>query len=266
MAQTRAPFRFSLLLATLLVCLAASLPAAAVTGYVIYTKDGHRIEARDKPTVSGKRLLFLTKTGSPQSIALEEFDEVGTEKANRAGLGGAYVLDTPDQKVLPAPAARTPSLSEYIKIHKKNEMDPDSDAGKATEAAREKGGLVKLAPPGKVALPEPPATLDPQTNDVFSRAFEQAGLRGARVTPTTSGVRVQAVTETEQQIFLALAATARGLKESRAYGRTVDKVDLWLVTSNGDSAGHFQIAAEDANALLNNRITPAKFFVTNVIF
>lgn len=266
MAATRPSLGFRLLPGALLVSLVAFFPAAAVTGYVIFMKDGTRIEARDKPTVSGKRLLFLNKVGSPQSIPLEDWDREKTEKANKEGFGNAYVLETHEEKVIPPPADKTPNLSEYIKNHKKNEMDLDSSAGKAAESARDKGGLMRIVPPGKAAPQEPPTTLDPQTNDVFARAFEQAGIRGARITPIPSGVRVQSVTDNEQQIFQALAAASRGLKESRAYGRPVTKVDLWLVTSNADSAGHFQILPEDADALLNNRITPAKFFVENVIF
>ena len=259
MAPRRVSPRLPLLCGALALCLVSLRPAAADTGYVIYTKDGSRIEAREKPTVVGKMLLFMNKIGAQQSIALREFDKERTEKANQDGLGGAYVLDTPDQKTIPPPAGKTPSLSQYIKEHKKNELGvrgPD----RSTEAVPD--GPVK----SKAMPAETPMTLDPQTNDVFMRAFDQASLRGARLSPIPSGVRVQAVTETEQQIFWALGAVAKGLKESRAYGRQVDKVDLWMVTSSGDPAGHFTISAEDADALLNNRITPAKYFVANVIF
>jgi hypothetical protein len=264
MVLTRASLRLPLLFVAALLSALALCPAAAVTNYVIYTKDGTRLEAREKPTVSGRRLLFLNNLGSPQSIAIEEWDKERTEKANEAGLGGAYVLDTPDQKTIQPPAAKTPSLSEYIKAHKKNELDTTGGKGRGVDSAGEPaaaGKASKAAPAAEAA-----AALDPQTNDVFTRAFDQASLRGARLSPVPQGVRVQVITETEQQIFWALGAVARGLKESRAYGRSVDKVDLWMVTSSGDPAGHFTMSPEDAEALLNNRITPAKYFVANVIF
>ena len=94
--------------------------------YVIYTKDGHRIEAREKPVVQGRRLIYLTPLGTSQTIAIDEWDQERSEKANREGLGGAYVLDDPGSRTsaLPAPEAKKPSLSEYIKKHGRN---PDTD-------------------------------------------------------------------------------------------------------------------------------------------
>ncbi len=257
MAPARVSLRLPLLCGVLALSFVSVRPAEAVTGYVIYTKDGSRIEAREKPTVVGKSLRFLSKLGASQLIALDEVDKERTEKANQEGLGGAYVLDTPDQKTIQAPVDKTPSLSQYIKAHKKNEMAGD---GRAAEAAPDGLGKSKAVPV------ETPVALDQKTNDVFMQAFDHASLRGARITPIPSGVRVQAVTETEQQIFWALGAVAKGLKESRAYGRPVEKVDLWMVTSSGDPAGHFMMSAEEADALLNNRVTPAKYFVANVIF
>ena len=262
MAPMRVSLRLPLLCGALALCLVWLRPAAAATGYVIFTKDGSRIEALEKPTVSGKNLRFLSKLGASQLIALDMVDKERTEKANMDGLGGAYVLDTPDQKTILPPVDKTPSLSQYIKEHKKNELGAATEAGRPAESPQG-GPVVKFS---KAEPSEVPLTLDPQTNDVFMRAFDQASLRGARLSPIPSGVRVQAVTETEQQIFWALGAVAKGLKESRAYGRPVDKVDLWMVTASGDPAGHFTMSAEDADALLNNRITPAKYFVANVIF
>jgi hypothetical protein len=262
MVPRRASLRLPLFCGLLAVCLVPLHPADATTGYVIYTKDGSRIEALEKPTVSGKMLKFLSKLGASQSIALDIVDKERTEKANQDGLGGIYVLDTPDQKVIPPPVNKTPSLSQYIREHKKSELGAEATTSRPVESPQG-GPQVKFSKGGPA---ETPLTLDPQTNDVFMRAFDQASLRGARLTPIPAGVRVQAVTETEQQIFWALSAVAKGLKESRAYGRPVDKVDLWMVTSSGDPAGHFTMSAEDADALLNNRITPAKYFVANVIF
>ncbi|MGZ5381682.1 MAG: hypothetical protein ACXWFQ_07450, partial [Thermoanaerobaculia bacterium] len=84
--------RISLLPAAAFVVAALSaLPAEAT--YVIYTKDGHRIEAREKPVVQGRRVIYLTPLGTSQTIAIDEWDQERSEKANREGLGGAYVLD-----------------------------------------------------------------------------------------------------------------------------------------------------------------------------
>ena len=69
-----------------------------------------------------------------------------------------------------------------------------------------------------------------------------------------------------QQVFAAIGAAARGLKESRASGRSVDKVELFLASATGENAGKFKISPEDAEALLNGKVPAAKYFVANVIF
>ncbi len=246
------------------------VPAAPLfADYVIYTRDGSRILARDKPVVQGKLLIFLTPLGTQQSIALTDWDQERTEKANEAGLGGAYVLDSPDTKtkVIQNPTdQKKPSLSEYIRTHKKNDLDVDKAAAESQNQSNRIIQTTKPAARPTAAAEVPANLLEPQVADVFSRAFDQVSLKGAKFVPIPSGVRVQAITENEQQIFGALTAAARGLKEARAYGRAVDRAEIWLATSTGEAAGRFVMSPEDADALLNNRITPAKYFVANVLF
>jgi hypothetical protein len=91
-------------------------------------------------------------------------------------------------------------------------------------------------------------------------------VKGVKLGTLPSALRVQAVTDTEQQVFLALMASARGLKESRAAGKLLDKVEVVLATANGEAAARFDVSPDDADALLNGRISPAKYFVTRVIF
>jgi len=235
------------------VALALAAPAAA---YVIYLKDGTRIEARERPALQGKKLLFLTPLGTPQSVAVADWDEERTEKANRDGLGNAYQLEEPtaDRRAIPSPQSSKPSLSEYIKTHRKNEL-PEKQEARAAEGAR----VPEREEP--IAVP-----LDPQVNEIFSRALDGSNLRGARLVAIPGGLTVQATTENEQQVFWALAAIARGLKESRAHGRAIEKVDLRLATSAGENAGQFLMSPDDAEALLNGRISPAKYFLQYVIF
>ena len=83
-----------------------------------------------------------------------------------------------------------------------------------------------------------------------------AGVMGGE----NSGIRE----DTETVVFGALVGTARGLKESRTAGRLVEKVELYMLTSAGENAGKFIILPEDAEALLNGTVPPAKFFVAHV--
>src|SRR5450759_2679940 len=75
--------RTLLLPAALVAAVFSTLPADAT--YVIYTRDGARIEAREKPVVQGRRVVYLTPLGTSQTIALDEWDQVRSEKANREG-------------------------------------------------------------------------------------------------------------------------------------------------------------------------------------
>ncbi len=244
-------------------CLLPALLLAAE--YVIYTKDGQRIPAREKPVVQGNRLLFRTPLGAPQSMAIADYDEARTIKANQEGMGGAYVLGDPEHtKVIPDSAGKKPSLSEYIKQNKKI-MKSSPSEGSGGEAGGDDPGA-RLSAALKTADVGGGSGVDLQMMNTFVQAFEGAGLRGVRLTSIQQGVRLQVITETEQQVFGAIAAAARGLKESRALGKPLDKVDMYLATSAGESAGRFLISPEDAEALVTGRTTPSKFFVQSVMF
>lgn len=251
--------------AALLLLLAFGIAGTASATYVIYTKDGKRLEARDKPVVQGKRLIYVTPLGATQSVALDEWDQERSEKANREGLGNAYVLDDPagHRSTLPNPETKKPSLSEYIRQH-----------GRKIDAERPEpgAGLIKMRPAESETRPRvtqqetPVIVMDPQITEAFMRALDGSNVKGVKLSQIPSGIRVQATTETEQQVFLALVACARGLKESRAAGKPLDKAEVQLATSTGETAGRFDLSPSDADGLLNGKVTPARFFVTNVIF
>jgi hypothetical protein len=113
---------------------------------------------------------------------------------------------------------------------------------------------------------EDATVLDPLLNDTFARALETSGIRGARFSAAPGGVKVVAVTDSEQQVFAALGAVARGLKESRAGGRNVTKVEVVLATASGEPAGRFEMTPDDAESLLNGKTSSPKYFVANVQF
>lgn len=138
-------------------------------------------------------------------------------------------------------------------------LQPDAPPGDADTSSR-------LAAALKAADSGGGGAMDLQMMNTFNQAFESAGIRGVRLVTIPQGVRLQVITETEQQVFGAIAAAARGLKESRALGKSLDKVDMYLATSAGESAGRFELSPEDAEALVTGRTTPSKFFVDSVIF
>lgn len=240
-------------------------PLLGAGNYMIYTKDGQRIPARDKPIVQGNRLLFRTPLGAEQSMALADYDEERTLKANQEGLGDAYVLGDPGKiKEIKDTGSKKPSLSEYIRQNKK--IMKSSPQDEAAAKAGSEDVSARLSEALKTAEPGGGGGVDLQMMNSFVQSFERAGLRGVRLISIPQGVRLQVITETEQQIFGAITAAARGLKESRALGKPLDKVDMYLATSAGESAGRFLISPEDAEALVTGKTTPSKFFVQSVQF
>ena len=260
------PSMRSPLFSTLVLIMVVLSPLPAEATYVIYTKDGQRIEARDRPVIQGRRVIYLTPLGTSQTIALDEWDQARSDKANREGLGGAYVLDTPENNTsaLPNPETKKPSLSEYIKKHGRT-LDADRPEPRTGEIVSQRETRTARTSAGKTAE-APLAVLDPVVNDAFMRALDGSNVKGVKLGTLPSAVRVQAVTENEQQVFLALVAAARGLKESRAAGKPLEKVEVVFATSSGETAARFDVSPDDAEALLNGRISPSKYFVANVIF
>jgi hypothetical protein len=252
--------------AALVLALAFGWAGTAPASFIIFTKDGKRIEALEKPVVKGRIVTFLTPLGSPQSIALDEYDVERSEKVNKEGLGNAYSLNEPNgsRSALPNPEEKKPSLSEYIRQHgrKMDSTNPDARQGELMRTMRSEGERAIRA-----AAAEPPLiVMDPQITEAFMRAMDGSSVKGVKLTQIPSGVRVTATTETEQQVFLALVACARGLKESRAAGKPLDKAEVAFTTSGGDSAARFDLSPNDADNLLTGRVTPARFFVSNVLF
>ncbi len=253
--------------AAFLLALTLGWAGTAAATYVIYTKDGKRIEAQEKPVVQGKRLVYTNPLGTPQSIAIDEFDQERSDRVNKEGLGNAYVLDDPgaSRSSLPSPEEKKPSLSEYIRLHGRKDVDtarPDAPQGELVKTMRQEGARAIRA-----AAPEAPTiVMDPQITEAFMRAMDGSNVKSVKLTQIASGVRVSATTENEQQVFLALVACARGLKESRAAGKALDKAEVVFVTSTGESAARFDLSPNDADNLLTGRVTPARFFVSNVVF
>jgi len=238
--------------------LLAALPAPA---YLLIMKDGTRIETAEKPVVQGRNYVFQDKLGARKMVAISEVDPARTEAANKENYRDAYILGQPEpMKRESATAAKAPSLSEYIRQSKKSDIEaptPSAAVLPAEPAApRESEGR---------AEPGPGNVLDPIVQESFLRAYQSAAVRGTRITQGGGGtIRVQAITDTEAVVLGALVATARGLKEARTAGRLVEKVELFMATSAGATAGRFSFTPEDADALLNGTIPPAKFFVANV--
>ena len=84
----------------------------------------------------------MTPLGSPQCIAVEDFDQEKSDEVNKEGLGNAYLLDDPNgsRSSLPNPEEKKPSLSEYIRAHGRKGVDssrPEARDGELTKVIPE---------------------------------------------------------------------------------------------------------------------------------
>ena len=253
-----------------LLVLACFTGAWKAEAYVIYLKDGSRLIARERPVAQGANYVFLSTSGNRQMIPVSEVDEKKTEAHNSAGYGDSYIMtDAPDQKGPEAPVSNR-SLSDVIRNKKITIRDsavpgraaPEDLAPVRPTPVPAKGSLVKIGGQAQAAS----QNVDPQVNDAFTRALETAGVKRAQLVPAGGVLRVQAVVDSEQQVFAALGAVARGLKESRALGKSIERAEIVLSTSTAENAGRFMLTADDADALLNGKISAAKYFVASVIF
>lgn len=257
--------RIASVFALAVLLLITALPAGA---YVIILYGGTRIEAREKPVLQGRNWVFVDKLGTRKMIPKDELDEKKTKEVNESGVGDSYLLpDVPQNKPDPASEPRKDSLSSFIRSNKKSIQAPTPAPGgsEVGSALRPPAGGAPAAPAGAGAS-STGTSLDVAILEAFTRAFEMNGVRGTKLTQAgPASLRLQAVTDTEQHVFAALTAVARGLKESRAAGKQLEKVDVYLSTAGGENAGRFQMTPDDAEGLLNGTIPPGKYYVTKVI-
>lgn len=257
------------------VALAAGLVlglASPAYAYIVVLKGGKRHTAIDKPEERDGKWVFVV-TGSKQryEVSIADVDLEKTKEANAAGAGDAYVLGTPDGqgKALPQPATQRPSLNDRIQALGIKRVTPTPEPASAGSTAAHTGTAAS-GPGGKgkaaAKKEEPTTTIDSSISDVFARALSSSNIQGANFGAVPGGVRVTATAANEQQVFAALGAVARGLKEARTSGKSVDKVEVTLSDDRGQPAGKFVMSPDDAENLLNGKVSAAKYFVGSVIF
>ncbi len=255
------------------VALAAGLAiglAAPASAYVVVLKGGKRHTAIDKPEERDGKWIFVV-TGSKQryEVAIADVDVEKTKEANSAGAGDAYVLGDGQGKTLPVlrqPDTQRPSLNDRIQalgIKKTPAAESTGSTSKDTAATHTAS---KTGKPGSRKEEPASTTLDSTISDVFARALSSSNIQGANMSSVPGGVKVTATASNEQQVFAALGAVARGLKEARSGGKSVDKVELTLSDDRGQPAGKFLMSPDDAEGLLNGNVSAAKYFMGSVIF
>jgi hypothetical protein len=235
----------ALVAAAFLIFFSATLQAS----YIVVMKDGTRYRAKEKWTIVDGKAMLALENGQTLSIEAGLIDVARTDEVNRSGLGDVRVIATPTPRTQAA-AERTPesSLGALTRIRRMEEPQANAPANPARTTAS--------------------AAIRPEVIGRFNSAYENIGLYGARIVSTSSStIKVELVTETEEQVFNALLATA--LLVNRLPGITstkIDSVDLMMTTIKGSSAGRFVMTSSDAEAVDKREIPVQKYFVDKVIF
>lgn len=226
----------------------------ALFAYVVKMKDGSLVFARAPYTVKGTRAIITLENGTVTQIDVDKIDVPGTVKYNRDNFGNVIALDTPQEKVFqmatPVPQSKNP-LQDLIRQKRSNLDRPTPGAASA--------------PSGSAAGSSETSQPDPIVQAAFAHIFEGTGLTQFRVTNNRGKARVLANANSEQAVFNTLSASARAIVEAAERGRS-GPVEIVLTTGSGESAGTFEMTAEQARLLVDRGITVQDYFVKYVIF
>jgi hypothetical protein len=224
--------------------------SGAAFAYVVKLKDGSLIFARTKYTVKGDRAIITLENGTVTALKLDEIDIEGSEKYNKENFGNVIAIDTPDsRKPTPKPdEPQPPRIQDYIKQNKPRMDLPPS----ASQKAASQDGVGPSF-----------GSVDPNLQTAFSRIFDGAGIAQYKLTNFRGKTGVLVTTNTEEQVFNAINATARALSDPASRGTPVT-ITVVLTTSSGESAGRLEMTPDQARLLVNGQVSAADFYVKNV--
>ena len=238
----------TLVAAALLVL--SAFPAFAA--YTVVMKDGTRYQAKAKWTVANGKALIRLQNGQTLSIDPALIDAAKSEEVTKLGLGGATVLGV-EQAPAPQTAKQAPSLGSAV------QMRPRAQFGTQTAPT----GTSPATATGEVVKNE----LDSRLAANFERAYENVGIFEHDMAGTNRVVRAEVTADNEDKVFNAISATAfLMVRNAGLEGVEIEKVELFMKTTNGGAAGRFQITRADAEAINNKTVTLPDYYVRNVIY
>ncbi|HEU5161831.1 MAG TPA: hypothetical protein VFV54_01680 [Thermoanaerobaculia bacterium] len=236
--------------------LGALAATAALADYTVVLKDGRRLQARQKWTMSGGKAIVELTNGTRLQLDPAMIDAAQSEAATRSGLGDAKVLEMAPQTAAPA-RKQQPSLGSIANIRKQPDAAPAKPAPAPAPASTRKS-----------SAPSEPATVagavDGSVAEKFNAAYENVGLFERKLSLSEEGrLRIDLMADTEDQVFKAISATAFVFANVPS---NYTGIDLFLRTVNGGSAGRFQMSREDAQAVATKKLEWYDYYVRNVIF
>src|SRR6185436_1049343 len=107
-----------------------------------------------------------------------------------------------------------------------------------------------------------------QVIEKFKRAYENVGIFEQDVKSTGgASLRAELTADSEDKVFNAISATSfLMVRNAGIAGAQLEMVELFMKTTNGGSAGRFQMTRADANALDQRTISQQEYFVRKVLY
>jgi hypothetical protein len=220
--------------------------------YVVVLKDGTRYAAKAKWTVVNGKALVKLENGQSLQFDPALIDVSMSEKLTKVGMASASIVDL-DPGVAQKQAPRQESLGSAIKLRR----NPGTDAPP-----------VKAAPSPAPAVSSGTGALPDVALNKFARAFENIGIFDSKVTATgAKSMRAEMTVDTEERVFNAISATSfLMVRNAGVDGAQIDLVELFMKTTNGGTAGRFQMSRADAEALDKHTVSQQEYFIRKVIY
>ncbi|HEU4522629.1 MAG TPA: hypothetical protein VFT12_11540 [Thermoanaerobaculia bacterium] len=240
------------LIAAVLLFAASQVFAA----YTVVMKDGTRYQAKAKWTMVGGKALIRLENGQTLSVDPALIDIPKSEEVTRLGLGGAKVIGV-EPAAQPQAQQQAPSLGSTVR------MRPRAQFGEPEPAVTPQS----TAPSAGAAAATVPNQLDSRLAANFERAYENIGIFERDMAGTNRVVRAEVTADNEDKVFNAISATAFLIvRNAGVDGVEIEKVELFMKTTNGGAAGRFQMSRADAEAINSKTITIQDYYVRNVIY
>lgn len=257
-------------LKSLVLFAAAALVAlqAFAADYWVVMKDGTRYKAKGRPTVTGNRATIQMQSGSTLVVDASQIDVAKSEEVTRNGGGEVLAIEQRPAGMAQQQQQQNPSLGSQIKLRKL----PSQQQPQAVTPAP------ATLPPPQPAAPitaTPPTGAEAQAGviDKFTRAFENVGIFEHKITSINrTSLHCELTADSEDKVFNVLSAAAFLVVHNAGInGAQIDMVEIFMKTTNGGSAGRFQMTQADAQALYAGGVSPTparlqEYFVRKVLY
>jgi hypothetical protein len=238
-----------------------ALGSAVAWAYNIKLKDGSLIFARTKYEVKGNKAIITLQNGTVTQIDLALVDIPGTEQYNKENPGNVIALVQGEEKDTRLPTLKPPPTVSLQDVIRQRKTRFGSMLPKPMDGSEAPGAGAGAGAPGAGLSWQP---VDTAVEATFRRVLEGAAMTQYRLTNFRGKLRLLATVNSEEAVFNMLSASARALADLLEKGKPTT-VEIVLTTGAGDSAGSFEMSADQARQLVNGNLNVADYFIKNVI-